>query len=145
VAAITHDAKLNELLIDLGRSLLQYASESSLWARDPRVASRFESLAARQRGQVARLVELLLERGWSVDFGSYPTEYTDLHFVSLEYLYPQILAEQSVLVTELDEAIHTCADDPIAVDLLRGLHADELQLLDELRNLDPVRPESTAA
>jgi len=41
------------------------------------------------------MVELLDQRGWTVDFGGYPTDYTDLHFVSLEFLLSRSLLRTS--------------------------------------------------
>lgn len=135
MALITHDAKLNELLVDLGRSLLQYVSESSPWTVDAARASIVQELAAQQRQHVARIVELLNERRWPVDLGTYPTEYTDYHFLSLEYFLPRLVVSQEALVAELDEAAHTCVDDTIAVQLLTEILHSEQQILQALRSL----------
>jgi hypothetical protein len=132
VAVITHDPKLNDLLIELGRSLLQYAVESSVYARHDAVARSLAELARAQQGHVARLADLLVTRGWPVDFGGYPTDYTDLHFLSVDYFLPRLAAAQQVLVAELDEAVHTCIDDPAAVDLLRDLHRGEQAIARQL-------------
>jgi hypothetical protein len=144
VAAITHDAKLNDVLIDLGRSLLQYAAEGSLWSRTAAGTARLQQLAQRQASHVARLAELLNGRNLPVDFGGFPTAYTDLHFVSLEYLLPQLIREQQEQVIELDEAVHTCTDDAAAVDLLRDVHAGEQEILAGLQSLKiaPLGPTS---
>lgn len=125
MAAIAHNAKLNELVVDLGRSLLQYAAESSPWAKTGALADEMERLASRQRDSVARLVDLLVNRGWVVDFGVYPTDYGDLHFLAWNYFVPKLRASQEALVAELDEAVHTCVDDPEAVELLREILTEE--------------------
>ncbi|HET6425037.1 MAG TPA: hypothetical protein VFG20_15225 [Planctomycetaceae bacterium] len=125
MAAIAHNAKLNELVVDLGRSLLQYAAESSPWAKTGALADEMERLAARQRESVAKLVDLLDSRGWVVDFGVYPTDYGDLHFLGWNYFVPKLRASQDALVAELDEAVHTCVDDPEAVELLREILTEE--------------------
>ena len=141
MAVITHDAKLNQLLVDLGRSLLQYAGESSLWSQCSTRGGKLLEIADKQQRHVARIAELLMDRGWPIDFGTYPTEYTDLHFVSLDYLLPQVLNEQRLLVTELDEAVHTCIDDSVAVELLREILAGEREVLASLESLaSPVAP-----
>ncbi len=144
MAVITHDAKLNNLLVDLGRSLLQYAAESSPWSRHPTLGNTLVELAAIQQGHVSRLTDLLVSRGWPVDFGGYPTEYTDLHFLSVEYFVPRLSAAQAAVVAELDEAVHTCIDDPAAVDLLRDVLTGEQAILERLRQLS-VSSTSTAA
>lgn len=135
MALITHDAKLNEILVDLGRSLLQYVSESSPWAADAARADSVQELAALQRSHVARIVELLNERRWPVDSGTYPTEYTDYHFLSLEYFLPRLEVSQAALVAELDEAVHTCVDDTVAVQLLTEILRGEQQILQSLQAL----------
>ncbi len=135
MAVITHDAKLNDLLIDLARSLLQYAVESSPWSQHPAVGADLADLAGRQQAHVGRLTELLTQRGWPVDFGGYPTEYTDLHFLSADYFLPRLISEQTALVAELDEAVHTCIADPAAVELLRDVLIGEQQILERLGQL----------
>ena len=69
---------LNSVLINLSRSFLQYLSESSPWVRGESAAAgqSLELLAADQRRDVRELAEFLDAREWSVDFGSFPTEYT---------------------------------------------------------------------
>lgn len=135
MAVITHDAKLNDLLVDLQFSLLQYVAETSPWSRDSQTAAVVESLAAQQRQHVARLIDLLRSRFWPIDFGTYPSEYTDLQYLSVCYFLPRLIAAQSVLVTELDEAVHTCVDDAVAVSLLKDILTGEQSILAELQNL----------
>jgi len=137
VAVITHDAKLNDLLVDLHYSLLQYVAETSPWSQKPQAASTVEQLAAQQQRHVARLVDLLRMRNWSIDFGTYPSEYTDLQYLSVEFFLPRLIAAQSAVVSELDEAVHTCIDDAVAVALLRDLLTGEQEILAQLRQLQP--------
>lgn len=137
MALIQHNAKLNQLVIDLGRSLLQFVGEVSPWT--PRNAESTREtvarLVSRQRDDVARLTELLMDRGHTVDFGMYPAEYTDLHFLSLKSLLPRVIANQEALVTELDEAAHTCVDDPDAVSVFRDILNSERANTEELKTL----------
>ncbi len=135
MAVITHNAKLNELVVDLGRSLLQYAAEVSPWAKTGALDNEMSRLAARQRDSVGRIVDLLVSRGWSVDFGVYPTDYGDLHFLSWNYFVPKLQQSQEALVTELDEAVHTCIDDAEAVAVLRDVLTEEQQVATALKAL----------
>jgi hypothetical protein len=135
VAAITHNAKLNELLVDLARSLLQYAVESGLWSTTGTQGSELVKLARRQQESVKALAELLIARGWTVDFGAFPTDYTDLHFLSTGYFLPHLLESQAALVAELDEAAHTCIDDPAAVELVNRLLTEERSITAALQEL----------
>lgn len=135
MAAITHDAKLNDLLVDLGRSLLQYADESWPWSPGAAQEREVRELAAQQREHVLSLAELLDARNWTVDFGGYPTDYTDLHFLSLGFFLPRLAEAQSAVVAELDEAVHRCADDAEAVELLRQILAGERAIAQKLTAL----------
>jgi hypothetical protein len=137
VAVITHDAKLNDLLVDLGRSLLQYADESWPWANSGEATAErtVRAAAAEQRDHVARLADLLADRNWAIDFGGYPTDYTDLHFLSLDFFLPRLAAAQAALVTELDDAVHGCIDDPEAVTLLRDVLTGERDIATRLTAL----------
>ncbi|MDZ4684074.1 MAG: hypothetical protein SH850_03235 [Planctomycetaceae bacterium] len=137
MAAITHDAKLNDLLVDLGRSLLQYAGESWPWAPAAEATAEGEvrGLAAQQRENVSQLADLLADRGWPIDFGGYPTDYTDLHFLSLDFFLPRLAAAQAAVVGELDEAVHSCIDDPAAVELLRDVLTGERDIAERLNAL----------
>lgn len=135
VAVIEHNAKLNELVVDLGRSLLQYAAEVSPWAKTGALDNEMSRLAARQRNSVGRIVDLLVSRGWSVDFGLYPTDYGDLHFLSWNYFVPKLQQSQEALVAELDEAVHTCIDDAEAVSVLRDVLTEEQQVATALQAL----------
>jgi hypothetical protein len=133
VAAIAHNAKLNDLVIDLGRSLLQYAAEGSAWSTDAASHRRLADWSAAQQRDVGRMVELLVVRGWPVDFGTYPTDFTDLQFLSLRYFLPKLLTSQQQLVAELDESVHTCVDDAEAVALLREICEEERRIATEMQ------------
>lgn len=145
MAVIEHNSKLNELVVDLGRSLLQYSAEVSPWAKSGALADEMSRLAARQRESVSKIVDLLVDRGWSVDFGAYPTDYGDLHFLAWNYFVPKLEQSQEALVAELDEAVHTCIDDYDAVKVLRDVLAEERQIETALKALlSPSTPAAAA-
>ena len=77
---------LNSALIDMSRSFLQYVAEGWPWvgADQQAVGDQVLALAASQRDDVAAIVELLNDREQFIDFGSFPTEYTDLQFLALD-------------------------------------------------------------
>ncbi len=134
---VQHNAKLNQLLIDIGRSLLQYVGHCSSWSSrsDAALAAEFPSLVATQQEHVGQLSELLTERRWSIDFGGFPATYTDLHFLSLKYLVKIILTNQKAVLAELEEASHTCVDDPEAAALIAEILTSERQITDRLQSL----------
>src|SRR5438132_330676 len=98
-----HNQRLNLLLIRLLRSLLQYTAECWPWAS---VEESGEQQAIAEMGQfqlvyVRQLVDLLVERGWPIDFGTFPTEFTDLHYVGLDFLLGELIADEDKVIAEL--------------------------------------------
>jgi hypothetical protein len=112
--------QLNLALIRLRRNLLQYAGECWVWASSARGRERdvLDRIVADQSHAVAALSDLLVSRHHSIDFGTYPTEFTDLHYVSLDFLHGQLVAEQTRLVQDLEAIEAAVAGDPRAVALL---------------------------
>ena len=138
----SHNQRLNRILIRVYRSLLQYVAECWPWA-DAQISSEqrtVEQMMREQQIHVGRLVELLSVRGWPIDFGSYPTEFTDLHYIGLEYLLNEIIADETALVAELDRARSEAADDPAAAALLAELAVSERGRLTKLRELAAALP-----
>lgn len=113
---------LNRLVIDLGRSLLQYLAEASPWTpeNDDAALERLNELIARQQLVVDRIVELLTDRHHLVEFGTYPTEYTDLQFLSLDFLLKQTLRNaraDAELIATSREKLAGDADAIAVIDL----------------------------
>lgn len=105
--------RLNDLLIDLGRSLLQYVGESWPWASEDEAAegTAVERMVAEQRESVLQFAALLDDRGHRIAYGQYPSEYTSLHYVALDYLLDQLVDDQQYLADELAAAALDSADD----------------------------------
>lgn len=129
--------RLNDLLIKIGRSLLQYVRESWPWtsAGNSEARRTLERVAEAQIQDVAALVECLTARDHVIDFGTYPTEYTSLHYVSLDYLLSHVIADQEQVVHLCETVLTEQAAELEVVDLLRDLAARERQCLDTLRGL----------
>lgn len=129
--------RLNELLIQLGRSLLQYVGESWPWSPDNEIQEQrtIDRLVAEQRESVAHIAELLADRGHLIDPGAYPTEYTSLHYVALDYLLKQLAAEQDELAADLQQALLDAHGDEEAEFLLTGLAAQVERHKSELESL----------
>ena len=133
--------QLNDLLIDLGRSLLQYVGESWLWASadESEVQAAVERLVAEQRAAVGQLAELIDQRGRTVDPGAYPTDYTSFHYVALDYLLNQLAEQQSVLAERAAASADDATDDPQAGPLLRDVAAQAAAHRDELQKIAAAR------
>ncbi len=130
---------LNSLLIQMCRSFLQYVSESSPWVRieAASVGREVEVLAARQRQDVAAIAQLLDSRECFVDFGSFPTEYTDLQFIALNSMTAGLVRSQKCNCESLSRGLQTvqASSDAEATALLTDVLAHEQDLLKALEEL----------
>lgn len=125
---------VNSLLVDVHRSLLQYAAEASSWtsAADAETLERLLALSTEQRQSVAEMVIFLQQRKQRIDFGVYPNEYTSLHFVALSYLLDRVKDSQQELVSELTASVEQFAGDQAAQELVTGVLQREQQILQGL-------------
>ncbi|MDA0831815.1 MAG: hypothetical protein O2955_12800 [Planctomycetota bacterium] len=129
--------KLNELLIRLDRSLLQYVGESWPWidAESQETLDEFNGLIKRQKNDVARLVQVLISNRWAIDFSNYPTDFTDKQFLSLNFLFPQIISVEKFSKSICDETLSCCRDDEAIADLLKQIAANQADGIARLENL----------
>lgn len=130
---------LNDLLVEVHRSLLQYTAEASPWSADvdEELQSRVMQLATEQQASVTELVAFLDSRGHDIDAGVYPHEYTSLHFVSLNYLLRRLGESQQALIGELEAAQDALADDETALELVQGILQRERSILSHISELRP--------
>ncbi len=115
------NALVNSLLIDIHRSLVQYAAEASPWSSeaDADLQNSVLTMAAEQEESVAKMVDFLRSRKHLVDFGVYPQEYTSLHFVGLGYFLDRMKESQQALVNDLEAGIEKLAEDADAVQIFQ--------------------------
>ena len=141
---VHRNAELNELLVLLGRSLLQYVGESWPWSRpdEEDVCRAVDALARRQREQARSIAALLDQRGWNIDFGTYPTEFTDLHYVALDYLLAELVKHEAGLTPEITALAAGCADDAEAAPLVERLLAEHCDAVRQLESLARSHPQS---
>ena len=139
---------INDALIGLSRSFLQYVAESWPWVdeADRAIEQQVHVLAARQRQDVGDLVQLLLERDWPIDFGTFPTEYTDLHFISLSALFSLLQNGQSQIAARLSAAVQALRDasDDHAVAVLERVAIQQDDLGRVMQELQQELAQSTA-
>ena len=116
--------------------MLQYVGESWPWTRFDAGTERetIGRLVARQQEQVARLTSLLSIRRWTIDFGTYPTDYTDLHFVALDYLLAQLIESGRAFAVELEQTAATLQDEQAAA-LVNVILVDEREIVSQLQQL----------
>lgn len=130
------NAALNDLLILANRSLLQYAMECWPWSDsdNSKEQQAITDMAGEQQAVVARIAELLDHRQQSIDFGTFP-DWSELHFVSLDYLLTKLIADEEKLVAAVDQAQPGLKVDPTASALGFDLLHLERQHLSRLREL----------
>lgn len=133
-------AVLEQLLVDVARSLLQYVGECWAWSSTDAKSSestqkKIESLVTLQQKSIRKLADLLATRVEQVDFGAFPTEYTDLHYCALDYLLLQLQTSTSELLRSIESALAAYRGDAAAVAALEPLAADHRKILDELKSL----------
>ena len=131
---------LNGVLIQMSRSFLQYVAECSLWvaANDASDEAQVLVLAARQRQDVAELAGLLDAREHSIDFGSFPTEYTDQQFLALKSVIRSLNRSHESVCTSVrtTAVLLRTAGDSEAADLLTTIESRERDLLRAMREIE---------
>ena len=128
-------------LITLGtRSLLQYVSESSPWSAEKghAAAEAIVSMARAERDEVARLTRILQKKRVRMPAAaSYPSHFTTMNYVTVDYLTPKLIAEHEMEIAEIERQLHE-----VDADEIRGLVESHLAMkrrhLDALRQLTPV-------
>lgn len=135
---------LNQVLVVMGRSLLQYSADAWPWTGSHSSASRtaVEALMAEQKTRVGQLADLLDNRGWTIDFGVFP-DFTDLHFLSLDFVLPHLVENERRVVNEIEAALPQCSSDPEGAALLSEFLPGERAVLSKLEEL--CRPKPTAS
>ena len=140
---------LNGVLIQMARSFLQYVSESSPWVAVNAVTdeSQVVVLAARQRQDVAEIAALLDQREHFIDFGTFPTEYTDQQFLSLQSKMGGLKRSQELVCKRIETSIVSLrtAGDAEAADLLTTIGSHERDLLRCLGEIEKTLATHSAA
>ncbi len=130
---------LNNVLISLSRSFLQYVAESSPWVRleATSVEHQIQVLASRQRQHVAEIVHVLVNREHPIDFGSFPTEYTDLQFLSLESMLSRMQNSMGLISSGLKSAAVSLqtAGDAEGAELVTSIEIREQDIAKALKEI----------
>jgi hypothetical protein len=146
MADIHHNSILSDLLIEQSRCLLQYVGECWPWmADDETERGAVDEMVVRQRQGVARLVDLLNGRRQSIDFGTYPTEFTDLQYLALSHLLGLLVESQQALVNLLEHAAKDSAADVEAAAVIKEIHATECENLSRLQKMAAKQSSNSAA
>ena len=131
------ESVLNGVLIDMARSFLQYVAEGWPWVSTEAQAIEEQVLviAAWQRQDVAEIADLLTEREHFIDFGTFPTEYTDMQFLALGSAFEWLHNSQAIVLGSLENAVDRLHDDADAQTLLQAIHVRQKESADALKEL----------
>jgi hypothetical protein len=123
-----------------GSSLLQYVSESSPWSlgADHAALDKVRALAAEDRAEITRFTRWLQKKHERVpSLYSYPSHFTTMNFVSLDYLLPKLLAENTHQIVEIERLLNEMDDEEV-----RTLTAGYLDM--KKRHLETLRELTTS-
>ncbi|MCA8998504.1 MAG: hypothetical protein KDA68_14325 [Planctomycetaceae bacterium] len=131
----TANDRLNDLLITINRSLLQYAMESWLWSSDATdsLLDPLKQAAAKQQHDVERLAGFLTERRHRTSFGTFPATYTSLHYVAVGFLVSRILANQRDIVSAIESSLSMLSTDIEARELGNAILRSQKECLDLIK------------
>lgn len=116
-------SQLNRLLTIEYRSLPMYLHDADPWARSSDEAAReaLDHIIADQLHMSQRIASHIQDLGEAASPAEFPMEFTDLHFLSLEYLLRELLRYQRQAIADLEECVAALAesDDADAEDAQR--------------------------
>lgn len=130
------EAALADLFTILGNSLLQYLDEADPWtdAEHAEAKATLDRLAKSQQTSYGELADIVARRHLQLNFETFPSEYSALHYLALDYVIGKIIANQIAVVAACDVALQACGRDPVAR-ILVGIQSREAHHLVELRKL----------
>jgi hypothetical protein len=128
---------LNTVLDRLGHTLLQYIGESWPWASplEPQQHENILRLVRRQQFGADRIAEFLTDRRAVVTLGNYRFDGSPLNYCTIEFVKPQLIDDETQLISELREAAAEVNGDTGALRLLEQLLSEEEDTLKQLHEL----------
>lgn len=131
---------LNRVLQVQYRSLPRYLVYGSPWTHtngaDSQAKATLEHIVHDQERMTERLAACILDLRGAPDVGEFPVEFTDLHFLSIDYLLRELVYYQRQDITELERcAAELSADDPEAQALVEEALGSERAHLEALEQL----------
>jgi hypothetical protein len=108
--------RLNRLLTLHQRSLPMYLASARPWFPQPdgEAQAVLRHIAEDQRLMVDRIGAVILDLGGSVRPSEFPMEFTGLHDLSVDYLYPQIVARQRREIEWMRQCCQQLQENPVA-------------------------------
>jgi hypothetical protein len=128
---------LNRVLRELSGSFVQYVGEIWPWTsvgpEGAKLKAVVDQCVARQRQSIAQLANFLGPRQARVELGRFSAEFTDLHYVSLQFLLRRLIACQEQIVQSLNRAVTLLPGGDLAQELLAAVRQTEQDNLTALQ------------
>ena len=104
-------------LVALGTSsLLQYVGESSPWSPRESAAplQKVLDLAGEERDETTRFTRILQKKHIRLPpMGAYPSHFTTMNFVTVDYLVPKLIGEHVREIAEIERILSQIDDEEI--------------------------------
>ncbi|HVA50186.1 MAG TPA: hypothetical protein VNH11_27725 [Pirellulales bacterium] len=128
---------LSELLAIEYRSFPMYLTDACPWTHhgDERATETLQNIVADQKAMVQRTGEFIMDAGGRVDMGEYPMEFTDTHFLSLDFLLKELLRYQRQDVSAIERIVRQLADERAARELAEETLGSERAHLEAIEAL----------
>ena len=127
---------LNRLMAIHYRSLPMYLSHAPPWKTrgDERAAETLGDVVADQQQMCHRFSAEIQRRGGTIDTGEFPTEYTDMHFLSLDYVLGRLIDAQRQDIAQIESCVAAAPDAEIRAlaEESLGMAKGHLDSLEEL-------------
>ena len=125
--------------------MLQYVGDCSPWSGDKEQGNPLDALVIAQKDSITRLTDLLIQRRWNLDFGIFPVEFCDLHFIAIDFLILQLIENQKSLIADVEQSQKASDGDASALELLSEILSSERDILTQLEGLSKSRSSGSAA
>lgn len=141
-------AVLNRLRVIHNRSLPTYLSYAVPWSQagGESAAETLALVANDHKTMVDRLGQLILENGGVTEPGSFPLEFTSLHFLSLDFLVQKLIESQQKTIQEIGDCVEQLRLSPSTQAVAQEALGEAKGHLESLKELvtDATVPESQA-
>jgi hypothetical protein len=111
--------QLNRLLEIEYRSFPMYLGDASPWLGDgdEPAAEALANIVADQRAMSQRIAGMVLDLGGRIAPGEYPMQFTDTHFLSLDYLLKELHYYQRQDIADIERLVASLAGHRAAHEL----------------------------
>jgi hypothetical protein len=129
-------AVLQRILLRESYSLLQYMNEAWPWTApaEQEVLDQLRKMIAWERKACRRIADWLIRRRVMPATGTFPEEFTAMHYVGIDHLLSRLAAHQQWAIQELEHDLERLTDAdarPVVQQLLdsKRRHLDTLEQL----------------